>query len=77
MGNEKTKKKIHTIPKHIKKNVTINLNQSYKEEQKSTKRKGREREYSQFVCWKNMDWMREMILNLYKIKQKLRKRIKI
>ena len=31
---------------------TINLNQSYKKEQKSSER---EREYSQFLCGKNMD----------------------
>ena len=31
---------------------TINLNQSYKKEQKSRER---EREYSQFICGKNMD----------------------
>ena len=39
--------------KHKKLNKkTINLNQSYKKEQKLRER---EREYSQFLCRKNMD----------------------
>ena len=64
------------IPKHIfniLKKKFINLSQSYKKEQKSPKRereREREREYSQFFCGKNMDWMRKIILNLYKIKWK-------
>ena len=70
MGNLK-----NTIPKHIffiiiiKKNPT-NLNQSYKEEQKSRERE-REREIvltNFFFVGKNMNWMGEMISNLYKIK---------
>ena len=28
----------------------------------------REREYSQFFCGKNMDWMRELVSNLHNIK---------
>ena len=74
MGNLK-----NTIPKHIffiiiikKKNPT-NLNQSYKKEQKSKERE-RERERDSthnfffFFVGKNMNWMGEIISNLYKIK---------
>ena len=39
---------------YIKKKKTVNLNQSCKKEQKSTKRE-REREHSQFFRRKNMD----------------------
>ena len=72
------KKNTHTHYQNTywrKKKGTINLNWSYKEEQKSTKRKERERERererenSHFCkCGKNMNWMGEMISNLYKIK---------
>ena len=68
MENQKKK-----IPKHIlkkKQKRTINLNQRYKKEQKSTEReREREREKVLTFCWgKNMDWMRKMISNLYKMK---------
>ena len=53
----------------------INLNYNYKKEQKFTKIKEREREREReresthsFCVEKNMDWMEEMISNLYKIK---------
>ena len=70
MGNLK-----NTIPKHIffiiiikKKNPT-NLNQSYKKEQKSRER---EREIVLTILFffvrKYMNWMGEIISNLYKIK---------
>ena len=75
MGNLK-----NTIPKHIffiiiiKKNPT-NLNQSYKKEQKSREReRERERERDSthnfifFFVRKYMNWMGEIISNLYKIK---------
>ena len=52
-----------------KKKKTINLNQSYRKEQKSTKRESTHN----FFVEKNMNWMREMILKffLYKIKNLL------
>ena len=63
MENQKKKK----IPKHIlkkKQKRTINLNQRYKKIQKF-----RERERVLTILWgENMDWMRKMISNLYKIK---------
>ena len=34
----------------------------------ASREREREREYSQFFCGKNIDWMRELVSNLYKIK---------
>ena len=60
---------------HIKKKKTINLNQSYRKEQKSTKRESTHN----FFVEKNMNWMREMILKffLYKIKNLLKPNVKV
>ena len=58
MGNEE-----NTIPKHILKELSTLIRVIRK-----NKNLPREREYSQFFCGKNMNWMSEMILNVYKIK---------
>ena len=62
----------NTIPKHklLKKSTLISIIRKNKNSPKEVVVVvvERERVYSQFLCGKNMDWMEEMISNLYKIK---------
>ena len=70
----------NTIPKHklLKKSTLISVIRKNKNSPKEVVvvvvvvvvvERERERENSQFLCGKqNMDWMKEMISNLYKIK---------
>ena len=63
MGNLKEKKPKH-IFKYKKPSTLIRIIRKNKNPQE----REREREYLQFFCGENMNWMEEMISNLYKIK---------
>ena len=52
----------------FKKSTLISVIRKNKISPKESREREREREYSQFLCEKNMDWMEEMKSNLNKIK---------
>ena len=56
------------IPKHIFKYKKPSTLIRIIRKNKNPQEREREREYLQFFCGENMDWMEEMISNLYKIK---------
>ena len=64
MGNLKKKK--NAITKHIKKKPSVLIRVIKKNKNSLKESREREREYSQFLCRKNMDWMEEIISNLHK-----------